>query len=115
MSDYQNANQASSDDAQSHESAKNDPLNQFLRHQQRAVEETGKALESLLPPDFRTHSKEAGREFVSGMKVLFDAAVSGLEQASKDFDKNFNRTRSQEDGEDRPSSTGATKVKVQVD
>ncbi len=112
MSDFQENETQSSDAAGS---TKRDPLNDFLRHQQRAVEETGKALESLLPPDFRTHGKEAGREFISGIKVLFDAALDGVEKASRDFDKNFTKTRSEGDSDDRPSSTGATKVKVQVD
>ncbi len=95
---------------------KHDPLNEFLRHQQRAVEETGKALESLLPPGFREHSQEAGREFVKGMKVLFDAALEGVEQVSKEVDKNLNRQRpASDEGGDRPSTTGTTKVKVQVD
>src|SRR5664279_262668 len=88
---------------------KHDPFAEFLRHQQRAAEETGKALDALLPPGFKEHSKEARREFVSGMKVLFDAAIEGLGKASKDFDKNFNRERaSGTDAGDRPSSTGTT-------
>lgn len=112
MSEYHQEN-----DTQASETAgqKHDPLNDFLRHQQRAVEETGKALEALLPDGFKTHSKEAGREFISGMKVLFDAALDGVEKASKDFDKNFTRQRAEGDSDERPSSTGATKVKVQVD
>ena len=112
MSDNQeNETQASETPGQS----KQDPLNDFLRHQQRAVEETGKALDALLPEGFKTHSREAGREFVSGIKVLFDAALDGVEKASRDFDKNFTRRRTESDSDDRPSSTGATKVKVQVD
>jgi hypothetical protein len=111
VSDYQEHETQSSETAGQ---TRRDPFNEFLRHQQRAVEETGKALEALLPPDFRTHSQEAGREFVSGLKVLFDAALDGVEKASRDFDKNFKR-RADDDSDDRPSSTGATKVKVQVD
>lgn len=91
------------------------PFNEFLRHQQRAVEEAGKALDALLPPGFKEHGQEAGREFVSGMKVLFDAALDGLQQVSKEVDRNMNRERPASDSDDRPSSTGTTKVKVQVD
>ena len=94
---------------------KQNPFNEFLRHQQRAVEETSKAFDALLPPDFKTHSQEACREFTSGMKVLFDAALDGLQWASKEFEKNMNRERPAGDSGDRPSSTGTTKVKVQVD
>ena len=96
------------------EEQKRDPFSEFLRHQQRAFDETGKAFEALIPPGFKEHSQEAGREFASGFKVLFDAFIEGLESASKDFDKNFNRER-KSPGDDRPSSTGTTKVKVQVD
>jgi hypothetical protein len=113
MSDYQQVNEPQPEDTQS--AAASNPINEFLRHQQRAVEETGKALDSLLPPGFKEHSREAGREFVSGMKVLFDAAIDGLEKASREFDKNFNRERSEGASGDRPSSTGTTKVKVQVE
>lgn len=94
---------------------KQNPFNAFLRHQQRAVDEAGKAFDALLPPGFKEHGQEACREFGSGMKVLFDAALDGLQRASSEFEKNMNRERPAEDGGDRPSSTGATKVKVQVD
>lgn len=111
MSDYQ---QETPTEETPGASAKN-PINEFLKHEQKAFEETGKALEALLPPGFKEHSREAGREFVNGMKVLFDAAVDGLQKASADFDKNFNRPQAGSDSEDRPSSTGTTKVKVQVE
>ncbi len=112
MSDFQNEENTT----EMPSAEKHDPLNDFLRHQQRAFEETGKALESLLPPDFRDHSREAGREFGKGMKVLFDAALDGLEQVSKEVDKNLNRNRpASSSDDDRPSGTGTTKVKVQVD
>jgi hypothetical protein len=113
MSDYQQSNEPQTEEMLGAE--KTNPFNEFLRHQQRAVEETGKAFDALLPPGFKEHSREAGREFVSGMKVLFDAAIEGLEKASQEFDKNFNRERSDSDSGDRPSTTGTTKVKVQVD
>ncbi|HVU13391.1 MAG TPA: hypothetical protein VHD90_19065 [Phototrophicaceae bacterium] len=101
-------------------SEKKAPLDEFLRHQQRALEETGKAIDALFPPGFKEHSEQAGREFIGGMKVLADAVIDGLQKASKDFDKNFNRREppssgSGDAGGDRPSSTGTTKVKVQVD
>jgi hypothetical protein len=89
------------------------PLETFVNHQRRALEETGKALETFLPPGFKEHSSEAGREFVKGWKVLVDATISELERLSKEFDKS--RQTGSTGGDDRPSSTGATKVKVQVD
>ncbi len=112
MTDFQN----DQDTTEMPGAEKHDPLNEFLRHQQRAAEETGKALESLLPAGFREHGREAGREFLSGMKVLFDAALEGVEQVSKEVDKNLNRNRpASDEGGERPSGTGTTKVKVQVD
>jgi hypothetical protein len=85
------------------------PLEQFLFHQRRALEETGKALEALLPEGFREHGGEAGREFGKSFKVLVDAAIDELRKASE---------AAQEEGKgdsNRPSTTGKTKVKVQVD
>ncbi|MDX2161840.1 MAG: hypothetical protein SF162_10990 [bacterium] len=95
------------------------PLETFVEHQKRALEETGKAIEALLPDGFKEHSKEAGKEFAKGLKVLVDAAVSEVEKASRELDKQF-RARQQQsaaptDESERPSSTGAQKVKVQVD
>jgi hypothetical protein len=99
------------------------PFEQFLEHQKRAVEETGKALEALFPPGFREHSEQARKEFIKGMKVLVDAAVVELEKASKEVDRAIKQARqgkpsapnADSAGSERPSSTGKTKVKVQVD
>jgi len=109
-------------EASAQTSAKPDePLRAFIDHQRKALEETGKALDALVPDGFKEHSAEARREFVKGMKVLVDAALVELEKASRDFDKGFARrsgdaTAAPSAGDDsRPSSTGANKVKVQVD
>lgn len=88
------------------------PFEGFLYHQRRALEETGKALESLLPEGFRTHGTNASKEFTEGFRVLIDAAM-----------KEIKKTRSSgeavaEDGDDEPgtaSSTGKAKVKIPVD
>jgi hypothetical protein len=108
------------DTAQTRGDAQQDPFAVFLEHQKKAIEETGKALDALLPPGFKEHSNEARREFARGWKVLVDAAVVELEKASKEVDKAFKRTRqdapdTEEVIVERPSSTGKTKVKVQVD
>ncbi len=97
------------------------PLDAFVDHQKRALEETGKAIEALLPDGFKSHSKEAGKEFAKGLKVLVDAAVGEIEKASREIDKQMrqrqqpNTTTVTDASDDRPSSTGAQKVKVQVD
>jgi hypothetical protein len=95
------------------------PVEQFVDHQRKAIEETGKALESLLPEGFREHGKAAGKEFFKGVKVLVDAAANEVEKAGRELEKQF-RTRQRaaqqgEGDEERPSSTGTTKVKVQVE
>jgi hypothetical protein len=77
----------------------------FLHHQRRALEETGKALEALLPEGFRKHGSEASKEFTKGFRVLVDAAMSELKKAkSEDATK-----------DDGPTTTGRTKVKVEVE
>lgn len=84
------------------------PLEAFVEHQRRALDLTGKAIESLLPPAFVSNSKEAGKEFAAGFKVLADAAITELEKVAK-------KTEKTSDDDDRPSTTGRSKVKVQVD
>ena len=85
------------------------PFEVFIDHQKKAFEETGKAIEALLPEAFVTHSKEAGREFVAGFKVLADAVIDEFEKVAKVVEK-------EEDEDEAPASTtGKTKVKVQVD
>lgn len=86
------------------------PLESFIYHQRRALEEAGKALDALLPEGFKSHGSEAGREFVKSFKVLVDAAIDEIEKATSRV-----QPVESEDGEDRPSTTGKTKVKVQVD
>lgn len=86
------------------------PLEQFFYHQRRALEETGKALDALLPPGFKEHTSEAGREFTKGFKVLVDAAIDEMKKVSEKEDLQVDS-----DDDDKPSTTGKTKVKVQVD
>jgi len=86
------------------------PFEAFIYHQRRALEETGKALEALLPEGFREHGGEAGREFVKGFKTLVDAAINEIEKATSQ-----NANPDENGGDEPPSTTGKTKVKVQVD
>jgi hypothetical protein len=87
------------------------PLESFIYHQRRALEETGKALEALLPEGFKEHGSTAGREFIKSFQVLVDAAINEIEKATAAAET----VEPDEDGEDRPSTTGKTKVKVQVE
>lgn len=83
------------------------PFEEFLYHQRRALEETGKALEALLPEGFRTHSGEATKEFTKGFRVLVDAAMDEIKKASQKAES--------EQNDDDVSTTGKAKVKVQVE
>lgn len=69
-------------------------LEQFIEHQKRAVEEAGKALEALFPPEFKEHSKAAVNESMEGFKVLFSFEA--------------------DDSDEADSSTGKKKVKIEV-
>ncbi|MDZ4670320.1 MAG: hypothetical protein SH821_05580 [Phototrophicales bacterium] len=83
----------------------------FLSHQKRALEETGKALEALLPEGFRVHGSNASKEFTKGFKVLVSAAMQELRKARKDEEGD-----GEEAGDDQPvSTTGKTKIKVNVE
>lgn len=93
------------------ESAPRNPFETFLFHQRRALEETGKALEALLPEGFREHGANATREFTKGLRVLMEAAVDEVKKAS-DKMKSDGSDSADADGD---STTGATKVKVQVE
>lgn len=86
------------------------PFEEFLYHQRRALEETGRALEALLPEGFRKHGRQASQEFTKSFRILVDAAMTEIKKGKAD-----------EDGEEvavddsGPSTTGKTKVKVEVD
>jgi hypothetical protein len=92
--------------------AERSPFDAFIEHQRRAVEEAGKAIEALVPPGFKEHGSEAAREFSKSFKVLADAAITELEKLNKEMEK---RHQARDEGNDRPSTTGPTKVKVQVE
>lgn len=54
-------------------------LDAFLKHQQAAAEETGKAFASLLPREFREHAHKALDENRASMEVLWDGLIEGIE------------------------------------
>lgn len=83
------------------------PIDDFLYHQRRALEETGKALEALLPEGFRKHGTEASKEFTQGFRVLVDAAMKELKKGRK--------VVVEDASDDEPPKAGKKKVKVQVD
>ena len=102
------------------------PLEQFLFHQRRGLEEFGKALESLLPPGFKKHTQAAGNEFASGFRVLVDAAIDEIKKASEMEDPEALAEAEQErqasanlasddDDDDNTATSGKGKIKVELD
>ncbi len=89
----------------------------FVDHQKKAFDEAGKAVDALLPTGFKEHGNEARREFIKGFKVLVDSAISELEKASREFEKRREEVTEPSSGGEQPppSTTGKTKVKIQLD
>lgn len=108
MDDKLNTEQPTPDDT------KRSAFETFLMHQRRALEETGKALEALLPEGFRVHGSNASKEFTQGFKVLVNAAMQELRKARKATTSEPQPTESTTD-EQPPSTTGKTKVRVKLD
>lgn len=106
--------QFSTDEEFSEEEDPRTPFEEFLYHQRRALEETGKALEALLPEGFRTHGNNASREFTKGFRVLVDAAMTELKKA-RDEAAEEAASEDEDDDDTPPSSTGTSKVKIEVD
>jgi tRNA(Ile)-lysidine synthase TilS/MesJ len=118
------------DDTPEHDEAATSPLERFFYHQRRALEETGKALEALLPPGFREHASEAGKEFAQGFRILVDATIDELKKISEKDEEEEQADSKQkveveaeveiEIEEEKPEeekrpTTGKTKVKVKVE
>ena len=82
------------------------PIADFLEHQRKALEEAGKAVDSLLRPGFKEHSTEARKEAAKGWKVLMDAVIDEVERLRTQVERKVD--------EAEQSSTGKTKVKVEV-
>ncbi|NDJ87327.1 MAG: hypothetical protein GYB66_15720 [Chloroflexi bacterium] len=77
----------------------------FVHHQRIAIEELGKAIESLFPKDFRDHTRKAGEAFIESFRKLFESARDDLEGM-------MNR---QKDGEEEGKSAEGSKVKVDIE
>ncbi|MEO0565885.1 MAG: hypothetical protein AAF125_27495 [Chloroflexota bacterium] len=87
---------------------------EFLEHNRRAFEEGGKAVDALLPEGFKEHSAVARDELRKGFKLLVDYTIDELEKVTK---MDPPASKGDDDGDDSPpkSTTGKTKVKVQVE
>ncbi|HLA42684.1 MAG TPA: hypothetical protein VJZ27_04575 [Aggregatilineales bacterium] len=90
---------------QSEKSSQNKPFGEFVEHQKRAFEEASKAVDALIPPDFKEHSKKAVSESLEGFRVLMNAV---LDEVKSELDKD------ESGGDDSAASPGKSKVKVEV-
>jgi hypothetical protein len=70
---------AKSKPEQESEQGERSPLDAFVHHQGRALEETGKAFASLLPGEFRTHFGSALEESQASFNALFDGLIDTIE------------------------------------
>lgn len=96
------------------------PLERFFFHQRRALEETGKALEALLPAGFRQHGGKATEEFVKGFRILIDSTIDEMKKVSEREEAEAEKVAEvkvddNDDDEPKPPTTGKTKVRVKVD
>ncbi|MYE26267.1 MAG: hypothetical protein F4X87_03420 [Chloroflexi bacterium] len=103
------------------------PLEQFIFHQRRGLEEFGKAMESLLPPQFKEHTQAAGNEFATGFRVLIDAAIDEIKKASEMEDHDgsgeaeheaqarANLSADEEDDEGGGAGNKGGKIRVELD
>ncbi len=103
------------------------PLEQFIFHQRRGLEEFGKAMESLLPPRFKEHTQAAGNEFATGFRVLIDAAIDEIKKASEMEDHDApgeadheaqaraNLSAEEDDDESSDDASKSGKIRVELD
>ncbi len=80
---------------------------EFLHHQRIAVEELGRAVESLFPKAFREHTAKAGKAFAESFRTLFEAAKDDLGEM-------FNKEKKGRDEEADNNGESATKIKVDI-
>ena len=66
-------------DAEAVPEKKRSPLEAFVYHQGKALEETGKAFVSLLPKDFRTHTANAIDESKASFEILANGVLDTVE------------------------------------
>ncbi|NWG16784.1 MAG: hypothetical protein HXY41_09125 [Chloroflexi bacterium] len=53
-------------------------LEEFVEHQKKAITEATKAVESLIPSEFKKHGEAALKEMVEGYRRLFNSAVDEI-------------------------------------
>lgn len=89
----------------------------FVDHQANAVREAVKAVDALLPEGFKQHGSASLHETVKSYRVLFDAGLEVLNRAGKNVDEALKKAKAsvEDSGDDHASTTGPTKVRVEVE
>jgi hypothetical protein len=92
-------------------------LKGFVDHQANAVREAVKAVDALLPEGFKRHANASLHETVKSYRLLFDAGLEALNRAGKGVDEALRKAKEsvEDENDERPSTTGATKVRVEVE
>jgi hypothetical protein len=78
---------------------------EFVYHQRQALDAAGKAVSALFPAEFKTHGSKALDEFKKSFQVLADRVREMVEQANQ---------AAKDAGDEPPSTTGKTKVRVEL-
>lgn len=88
----------------------------FVDHQANSMREAVKAVDSLLPEGFKQHGKNSLQEAVKSYQVLFNAGLEVLNRAGKSVDEALKHAQDNlEEAGEHPSTTGANKVRVEVE
>ncbi len=94
-------------------SAEEKPLRGFVNHQRKAYEEAVHAVGAFFPAEFKIHGRVARDEFLKSFKVLIDGAAKMVDEELKRAQASKS-TGSSDTGGSGPSTTGKSKVKVDV-
>lgn len=94
------------------ETVPENPFEQFVYYQRKGFEESVRAFEELLPPEFRKHSSAARENFKRSFQVIAEAITGEVQKVR---DRGGDTGANGNDDEDRPATTGKAKVKIQVD
>ena len=71
----------------SEENKKEQPFEEFVERQRKAFEEASKAVEALVPPEFKDHTKSAINESIEGFRVLVNWLVDEVKSEVNKDDK----------------------------
>ena len=115
MTDYENI---PGDEKEKPEYTVEGVLKGFVDHQVNALREAVKAVDSLLPDSFKNHANASVQESIKSYRLLFDAGIDALNRAGQSFDEALKKARESvetADEDDAASTTGPTKVRVEVE